>query len=104
MSIDFARLAQQGRAYSSGRAWESEELEALITLERERRIARITAADFIRNGILTLEAYDKAVKKDFVPITQEEVVQKADQDLKATGAEFNKPEAKPRKTKEAKIK
>jgi len=80
--IDLGKLASQGRAFSGARGWETEELEALITLEHERKIARTNAADYIRNGILTLEAYDKAVKADFQPKTLEEAAKEADVALK----------------------
>jgi hypothetical protein len=80
--IDFAKLAQQGRAFSGIRAWEPEELEFLITLERERKIDRRLAADHVRNGILTLEAFDKATKAEFVPKTLEQAAEEAEAALK----------------------
>jgi len=79
--IDFARLAGQGRAYSAARGWEVEELDALVTLERERGVGRLLAADFVRNGILTLDAYDKAVKADFKPKTLEVAAAEAEASL-----------------------
>ena len=82
MAIDLARLAGQGRAFSGTRAWETEELDALIALERERGIGRLRAADYIRNGILTLEDYDAAVKAKFVPQTTEGALAAAEASLK----------------------
>ena len=106
MSIDFAKLASQGRAYSSGRAWEAEELEAVVMFERERGFSRIKAADYVRNGILTLEAFDKAIKKEFTPMTQDEAVQKAEESLKKRGEEFSEADApsevKPKRTRRSK--
>lgn len=89
MAIDLARLAGQGRAFSGTRPWEPEELDALLVFERERGIGRLIAADFIRNGILTLEAYDKATKAEFKPKTLEEAAEEAEDSLKDN--EFAKP-------------
>ena len=89
MAIDLGRLASQGRAFSGSRAWEPEELDALILIERERKIARSIAADHVRNGILTLEAFDKATKAEFVPKTLEQATEEAEASLKDN--EFAKP-------------
>lgn len=89
MAINFTHLAAQGRAYSGARAWEPEELDALLVLERERGIGRQLAADFVRNGVKTLEAYDKAVKAKFEPKTLEDAATKAEEVLKDN--EFAKP-------------
>jgi hypothetical protein len=69
MSVDLAKLAGQGRAFSGSRPWEPEELDAVLMLERERGIGRLRAADFVRNGISTLEAYDNALASDYEPKT-----------------------------------
>lgn len=69
MSIDLPRLAAQGRAYSTARAWTPAEWEAVVLIQTERNISRILAADFVRNGILTLEDYDRATEAEFVPKT-----------------------------------
>ncbi len=91
--IDLGKLVAQGRAHSATRAWEPEELEALLHLERERGIARPIAADYIRNGILTLESYDAAVKAKFEPLTIEDAVAKAEALLKQN--KFATKEAEP---------
>ena len=82
MAIDLGRLAGQGRAFNGVRPWEPEELDALLALERERGIGRLAAADFIRNGILTLEAYDEATKAQFKPKTLETAAEEAEVSLK----------------------
>ena len=87
--VDLAKLASQGRAFSGSRAWEPEELEALVTFERERKVERSLAADFVRNGILTLEAFDKATKAEFKPKTLEEASEVVESTLKDN--EFAKP-------------
>lgn len=95
MALDLARLSGQGRAFSGVRAWTPEELDALLVLERERGLGRLVAADYIRNGIVTLEAFDKATKAKFVPKTLEQAADEADASLKDN--EFAK--AKPTKGK-----
>lgn len=81
--IDLGNLAAQGRAYSGSRPWNPEELDALLRLERERGLRRNVAADYIRNGILSLESYDAAVKAGFVPLTTEDAIAKAEELLTA---------------------
>lgn len=85
MGIDLAKLATQGRAYSPSRAWTEVELEALITLETKCKLSRIKAADFIRNGILTVEAYEKAINAKFEPKTLEKAHTEAEDALKSRG-------------------
>jgi hypothetical protein len=82
MAIDLAKLALQGRAFSAVRAWEVEELEALLLIERERNVARPEAANYVRNGILTLEAFDKATKAQFKPKTLDEAAEEVESALK----------------------
>ena len=104
--IDLGRLASQGRAYSGSRAWETEELDFLVTLERERSVSRNVAANYIRNGILTLEDYDAAVKAKFVPQTTEGALAAAEAALKdhkfATDTEKLAKEAEKKAKKAAK--
>lgn len=96
--IDLPKLASQGRAFSASRAWETEELDALILFERERHVSRTLAADMVRNGILTLEAFDKATKAEFKPKTLEEAAEEAEASLKdnefATPAPRGRPKGK----------
>jgi len=80
--LDLSKLVGQGRAYSAQRAWEVDELDALLTFERERGIGRLLAADYVRNGILTLEAFDKATDAKFVPKTLEQAAAEAEAALK----------------------
>lgn len=80
--VDLTKLAAQGRAYSPSRPWTPEELDALLMLERDRAITRTLAADHVRNGILTLEAFDKATKAEFVPKTLEQAAEVAEASLK----------------------
>ena len=87
--IDLARLAVQGRAFSGTRAWEVDEFDALLTFERERGVSRELAADHVRNGIMTLEAFDKATKAQFKPKTLEQAAEEAEAALKDN--EFAKP-------------
>lgn len=86
MTLDLARLAAQGRAFSTSRPWTPEELEAVLLLERERGLARTTAADHVRNGILTLEDFDQAKAAGFEPKKLEEAHADAEKALKEEGA------------------
>lgn len=85
MGLNYAKLVSQGRAKSIGVCWSGEELDALVTLEKERKLHRTIAADYIRNGILTVEDYDKAVEEDFKPLNVDEAKKKAAKDLADAG-------------------
>ena len=99
MSLNLAKLAAEGRAYSPGRCWTSEELEAVLLIERERGLSRKKAADFVRNGVDSLEAFDKATKKEFVPKTLEEATAEAETSLKSRGEKVIKSVKKATKGK-----
>lgn len=62
----------------------------MCALTKERNIARTTAADYVRNGIMTVEAYDQAIEEDFEPMSQDEAAKKAEEDLRARGSEISK--------------
>lgn len=85
MSLNFTNLVAQGRAKAPGVCWSPEELEALITLEKECAISRVLAADFIRNGILTPEDWKKAQKVNFTPKTLDEATDDMEKGLKKLG-------------------
>ena len=70
---NFVKLEAQGRAYDATRAWTEQELESLLTLERECDIDRKVAALYIRNGITTKAGYDVAQKAGFVPKSLEDL-------------------------------
>jgi len=98
--LNYNKLVGQGRAKAIGQPWTAEELEALITLERERKLHRTIAADYIRNGILTVEDYDEAKKKDFKPLNEEEASVKASDDLKKRGEKVVKKDKSKKKKDE----
>jgi hypothetical protein len=83
--LNYENLVAQGRAKSVGVCWTDEELKASETLQRERKIARITAANYIRNGILTVEDYDNAVASDFKPLSVEEAKLVAEKHIENEG-------------------
>jgi len=87
MSLDFSKLVPQGRAKANGVCWSETELELLISLERERGLARNVAADYIRNGISSLEDFDKATKSGFKPLNVEEARKEAEENLAKKGKE-----------------
>lgn len=82
---NLGRLASQGRAHSAIRPWSAEELEAWLTLQKERSLSRINAANHVRNGIMTVEDFDKATKKGFVPKTMDKAHEEAEEELKKRG-------------------
>lgn len=90
MGIDLQKLASQGRAYSIARPWTPEELQALLTLEKDCGLSRLKAADYIRNGISTVEAYRDAVAAEFKPKSLEEAHAEAENSLKTRGEEITK--------------
>lgn len=99
MAVDLAKLSAQGRAFSGTRAWEPEELDAVLLLEREGLLTRSEAADFVRNGVTTLEALAKAQKSDFKPKTLEEAAAETEATLKDNDFAVVTEEVKPKKAK-----
>ncbi len=102
MGLNLAHLAAHGRAYSAVRPWTAEELEAVSALGTERNVDRITAANYVRNGVESVEAYDKAVKKEFVPKTMDEAYKEAEEALNERGSKVlsikpSKPEVAKKK-------
>lgn len=85
--LNYENLVAKGRAKAHGQPWSPEELEFLISLEKDRGVARISAADYIRNGIKSLEDYDKAVEKDFKPLNVEEAKEEATKVIEDRGQE-----------------
>jgi len=96
MSLDYTKLVSQGRAKAPNVCWSEVELEALLALEREFKIPRIAAADYIRNGIITIEDYKKAQDAKFIPKTLDQADTDKLSELKARGEAVVK---KARKTK-----
>lgn len=82
MSINYTNLVAQGRAKALGKPWEPEEWEAVNLLVTKRQITREQAADYVRNGIMTLEDFDLAQKAEFKPKTLEETAVIAEELLK----------------------
>lgn len=100
MSLNYTSLVASGRAKAIGQPWSPEELDSLLLLERERGIGRLAAADYVRNGILTLEDYDKAVEASFVPKTREEAEVEVEAAMKAHGESVVKAKKKSKKSDE----
>ena len=100
MAHDFTKLVASGRAKAPGQLWSAEEWEAVIKLEKEFKLQRTVAADFVRNGIMTAEDYKKATKKKFVPQTIEEATEEVAKKMKENGEKVvKKPKSKKKKTK-----
>lgn len=85
MAQNIQALYEAGRAKTPNTLWTAEENEAVYTLIRERSLQRKDAADYVRNGILTSEDYDKAVKAKFVPTKLDDAVKAATEGLADNG-------------------
>lgn len=81
---NLVKLASQGRAYDSTRSWTEEELTALIQIETELGVSRTVAADYIRNGLRTVEECKKAKEVGFAPMSLEDLQAKAVRDHAAS--------------------
>lgn len=82
---NWGKLVSQGRAKAHGMAWSEEESAAIQSLIDGRGITREQAADFIRNGIMTVEDFDKAKAVSFTPKTRAEAEAETAAALKAAG-------------------
>ena len=60
MSLHWGKLVENGRAKAVGVPWNEEELHARIVLK--------IPAEYVRDGILTKEAYEKTIKSGDKPI------------------------------------
>ena len=70
MSIEWSKLVAQGRAKAFGVSWTEEEANAVFTLK--------IPADYVRQGILTLEEYEKSKGKVQIDTRgKEELMEKA---------------------------
>lgn len=85
MAHDLAKLYAQGRAKSGTELWQPEEWDAVVAIATAKNIAWPVAADFVRNGILTVEDYDKATKAKFVPTKLDDAIKSASDGLKENG-------------------
>ena len=95
--LNYDNLISKGRAKAYGQPWSPEELDFLISLEKERGISREHAADYIRNGIKSLEDYDKAKENDFKPLNVAEAQKEATKIIEAKGQEAVKSKGKTKK-------
>ncbi len=94
MGHNLSGLAAKGRAYSEGRPWHAHELDAVLLLMTERHLNRENAANYVRNGIETLDAYDAASKKNFKPKTRDEAKEDMEKELKGRGSKVVKSNKK----------
>ncbi len=95
--LNYDNLVSKGRAKAYGQPWSPEELDFLILLEKERGVSREHAADYIRNGIKSLEDYDKAKENGFKPLDVKEAQEEAVKTIEARGAEAVKSKGKSKK-------
>jgi hypothetical protein len=73
MALQLAKLAQQGRAFDSTRVFTEVEHEAVQLLIRELGLSRLVSADYVRNGIMTVEHYQMMTEAGLKPKSLEEL-------------------------------
>lgn len=81
---NYAQQAAQGRAKDATTPWSPEELEAVLAIEREREVPRTVAADYVRNGIMSVAEYDAAVKAELKPKTVKDLVEENVTEVRTT--------------------
>lgn len=84
---NWGKLVSQGRAKAHGVAWSDAETAAIQSLIDERGITRLAAADYVRNGITSVEDFDKAKTVEFKPKTRAEADAETAAALQAAGQE-----------------
>lgn len=75
--VNLAKLAGQGRAYDATRPWSEEELSIWLEIQQERGLNQINAAEYVRQGVRTLDEFDKMQKKGLEPSDVVEAKSKA---------------------------
>ncbi len=79
MSDSYEKLFRQGRAKAIGQPWSEKELEVLCHIAQTKGHAFSEVAPYIRNGVMSLEDYEKALNKGVEPVSDvksEELVKK----------------------------
>lgn len=79
--LNWTQLVTQGRAKDIGIAWSEEEQEALSLIIKHSGLERVDAARYVRQGVMTVEDFEKATK----PATRPELEAQA----KEAGVEFD---------------
>lgn len=90
MSLNWTLLVIQGRARSVGIPWTAEELDAVLAIARHSNKSMADAAQYVRQGIMTVEDYEKALTVGEKPQTREDLETEA----KKAGVSFD-PESTP---------
>lgn len=79
--LNWPQLVTQGRAKDIGIAWSEQEQEALSLLIAHSGLERVDVARYVRQGVMTVEDFEKATK----PATRPELEKQA----KEVGVEFD---------------
>lgn len=79
--LNWPQLVTQGRAKDIGIAWSEQEQEALSLLIAHSGLERVDVARYVRQGVMTVEDFEKATK----PATRPELEAQA----KEAGVEFD---------------
>lgn len=81
-TLDWGKLVSQGRAKAPGVSWPDEEIKALGIICKATGKPMSYVAQYVRNGILTVDAFNKAQEKPgainpFLKLSQKELMKKA---------------------------
>jgi len=81
-TLDWGKLVSQGRAKAPGVSWSDEEVKALGIICKATGKTMSYVAQYIRKGILTIDAFNKAQEKPgvvnpFLKLSKEELMKKA---------------------------
>ena len=81
--LDWGKLVSQGRAKAHGISWSKEEGSALLEIARATRKPIAEIAPYIRKGILTLKAFEKAqgsseIVNPLLKLSKDDLLKKAE--------------------------
>lgn len=79
--LNWTQLTAQGRAKDIGVAWSEQEQEAISLLIAHTGLERVDIARYVRQGVMTIEDFEKATK----PATRPELEAQA----KEVGVDFD---------------
>ena len=82
MLIDWGKLVAQGRAKAHGVSWSEEEVKAVSSISRASGKPMAEVANYVRKGILTMDAFKEAQGKPdivnpYLELPKEDLIKKA---------------------------
>lgn len=80
--LNYEKLVRDGRAKSFGTPWSPEENEALVAISQATGKHFRDIAPFVRNGVLSVEDYQKAIDSHLKPPSEKEAQEMAKEQFK----------------------